>query len=183
LSHPFAQRLWNCNRRGLPATCVIPPTIGGHARLSSLIVSHGLDPVRELRPLSSWLRLVGLPAGKQVHGLLPHYDVAAGRREDGLQTDTGSFATDAVPGYPNAVGRSQVGFTIVLRELSGRKRVLAVGSLPEFILIRVVIGVDDQLPFHGYGLVLLVIEIQPPAETSHRSVAGHCEHIRRPDGC
>lgn len=67
-------------------------------------------------------------------------------------------------------------------ELLGSEGVLAVGRFPLRLFCRIVIGVDDQLPFDLHRLIGLVVKVQAPAEASRGGQAGTNQDVGGPDG-
>lgn len=70
---------------------------------------------------------------------------------------------------------------IVLGELLGRKGELAAGGLGKAPVLRVIVGVDNQLAFDRHRLVLRVVEIDPSAKAACRRLAGLRVHRIRPN--
>lgn len=128
-------------------------------------------------------RQFGLLAGQHVQGLLAHDDLSRGRREHRQQTDVFLISARLIPGNPDAVGSAQCGCRVVFGELFRGEGELAVG-LPVLgrHRFRVVIGVHDELAFHGNRLVFGVVEIEPASKTADRRLSHLSEHIGGPDG-
>jgi hypothetical protein len=69
----------------------------------------------------------------------------------------------------------------VLGELLRREGELAAGSIGWTAVLRIVVGVHDQLAFDGHRLVLGVVEVQPATEASGRRLARLTVHGIGPD--
>ncbi len=70
---------------------------------------------------------------------------------------------------------------VVLGELLRSKNELAAGSLGRPAVLRIIVGIDDQLPLDGHRLVLDVVEVQPAAETARRLLSRLRVHRLGPD--
>jgi len=120
-------------------------------------------------------------ARQHVQGLLPHDHMAGRSREDGHQADCFLVAARFIPGDPDAIRRAEARLAEVGSELFGGKGVLPRGNLGGLRLVRVVVGVDDQLPLDRHGLVHRVVKVKATAEAANRLAVGLEDHVRRPD--
>lgn len=137
---------------------------------------------RHERTLGRRFRGFGRFAGQDVDRLFAHHDLPAAGREDRQQADRLADAAHLVPGNPNAVGGAQLGGREVLGELLRRKNELAAGRLGWLAILRIIVAIDDQLALDGHGLVLRVVEVQPPAESASWPLARLGVHGLGPDG-
>ena len=120
-------------------------------------------------------------SGENVGDLFPHDDFSARSRENWDETDALLFSADRVPWQPDTVRGAQIGLTVVLRELLRSEREFALW-LPRLVwVVRFIVSVNDQLPFHGDGLVFVVVEVDSPAESACRWFFGLGQNVRRPD--
>jgi hypothetical protein len=114
---------------------------------------------------------------------LPHHDGSVGGGEHGNKGDFRVRSFERPPRNPNAVGSAQVGGTVVGGKLLGGEGVLAIGlfhsaqriAAPQFFE-RVVVGVNQELPFHWNRVAGIIVEIDSSAEASGGGTPqrGHC---------
>lgn len=126
--------------------------------------------------------MYGDATGKNADGLLTHHDLTAGCGKDGHETDVRLLAAHSVPWNPDAVGSTEVRLAVVLRELVGCESKFAL-RLSGFVQIGgIVIAIDHQLSFDRNSLILVIVEVDSPAETPSRWLLGLRNDICRPDG-
>jgi hypothetical protein len=118
-------------------------------------------------------------ARQQIARLFADNHLTFGGGEDGHQADFQLRPTDAIPRNPDAVGSTEFGGAEMAAELCAREHKLAIRLTATIgLLSRVVVAIDNQLPFDGDGLILLVVKVQATAEASSWRLAGRVEHRR-----
>jgi hypothetical protein len=70
----------------------------------------------------------------------------------------------------------------VIHKLLGPEHELAIRRPVERAAAGVVVGVNDERPFHRNGFVLVVVEVQPAAEPARGGLARRVQHRIGPDG-
>lgn len=111
------------NGRGLQ------PSSGAPRSRRCLFVADRSNSAGKLTVIIDWSMLGRFCPRQQVQGLLTHQNLAAGRGKNRLQAYARRFAPRTIPGDPNAVRRTQVGFAVVLGQLIGRERIFAIRCL------------------------------------------------------
>lgn len=96
------------------------------------------------------------------------------------QADFELLPTHCIPGNPDAVRSAEFGRAEVRAELRGGENEFAIG-LPIRLLQRIVVAIDDQLPFDGNGLIFLIVKVEPPTEAAGWRFAGGVVHRGRPE--
>ena len=103
----------------------------------------------------------------------------AGESRD--QTDLSLHSTDGLPRDPDAVGRSKFRHSMMPFELfGGEDEFLVRGCAVGFI--RIIIRMDDELTIDRDCLVLLIVKIEPAAETLGRGLPLGIQDVGCPDG-
>ena len=125
--------------------------------------------------------VLGGRAGQQTLGRLPDDQRATGGRENRHQANVALRVADFIPGNPHTVAGPKLRGAEVAGELLGSKGVLAVGCLAAGILPGVVVSIDDELPFHGDGMIRGIVEVNPSAKAAGGLAAWLGHHGRRPN--
>ncbi len=101
--------------------------------------------------------------------MIAHQHLSCRRLEDGNDADRLLLSTDSIPGDPDAVRRSEIRDTEVLRKLFWSENIFPLRFVGLTFVI-VIEGVDNQFAFSGNGLMSLIVKVDASAESACRLI-------------
>lgn len=125
----------------------------------------------------------GQHTGQQHVGRLGHDNLPARVLEPRQQTEPALQAAGVVPRQPETVGRAQVRFALMDRQILGREHELFFRRGLARVGTLVVKSVHDHVALDGHGFLFTSFaeEQDPPAEAAHRRLAGLIQRRVGPD--
>ncbi len=117
-------------------------------------------------------------ARQQSERLRPRQYLAGGCGKDRQQADLGLGVPHRIPRHPHAIGCAELRGTVMGGELFRSIGHAAVRLLVVIGFFRVVKAIDDELSLDRDCFILGIVEVEPPAESPGRFLAGRAVHRR-----
>ncbi len=119
---------------------------------------------------------------QETGGRLPEHSSAIASVKAGDKTERLCRPPDPVPGDPDAVGVSQTGCAVMRGQLICSYDVLLQRRRRVRVEVLSVKNVHGNASVHGDGIGLaLLVEVQPPTESTHSGGSGLVQHRVSPD--